>query len=243
MSSCAPSSTGYSDGTMRRTGKERQPADMIKRGLMMPPVILFLLTLLMIECAGYYVARRKRTAGLGNPGAEVTGERTSGGIERSHRLLKRKLEGLSPRGIFIVIDTAHNLLYLKKGGTLLRKAIISSGSGNVLKEPGGQRKWVFDTPRGEYVVRSKLRNPFWIKPDWAFVEEGKCIPPKDAKERVDPYALGEYAIGFGNGYFIHGTLYTRLLGRNVTHGCIRVGDEDLLAIYKAVPVGAKVYIF
>jgi len=210
---------------------------------MMLSFILFFLVLLVLEFAGYYVARRKRAASLLNPAEDGTGERTSRGIERRHRLLRKKLEGLSPKGVFIVIDTARNLLYLKKGATVLRKAVVSCGSGNVLKEPDGQRKWVFDTPRGEYVVKSKLRNPYWIKPDWAFVEEGKSIPPKDAKERVDPYALGEYAIGFGNGYFIHGTLYTRLLGRNVTHGCIRVGDDDLMAIYKVIPIGAKVYIF
>jgi len=44
---------------------------------------------------------------------------------------------------------------------------------------------------------------------------------------VEAGVLGDYALGFGQGYFIHGTLYTRLLGRNVTHGCIRVADKDL----------------
>jgi L,D-transpeptidase YbiS len=42
---------------------------------------------------------------------------------------------------------------------------------------------------------------------------------------------------------IHGTLYTRLLGRSVTHGCIRLGAEDLQAVWDAVPVGSSVYIF
>ncbi len=55
--------------------------------------------------------------------------------------------------------------------------------------------------------------------------------------------LGRYALGFGNGYFIHGTLYTRLLGTNVTHGCIRLGDADLEHIFKTVPLGATVFIY
>jgi L,D-transpeptidase YbiS len=38
-------------------------------------------------------------------------------------------------------------------------------------------------------------------------------------------------------------LYTRLLGRSVTHGCIRVGDADLKAIYEAAAIGTKIYIF
>ena len=46
--------------------------------------------------------------------------------------------------------------------------------------------------------------------------------PTNAADRVEQGVLGEYALGFGKGYFIHGTLYTRLLGKNVTHGCIRL---------------------
>ena len=42
---------------------------------------------------------------------------------------------------------------------------------------------------------------------------------------------------------IHGTLYTRLLGRNVTHGCIRLGKEDLRAVWAAAPIGTPVYIY
>jgi lipoprotein-anchoring transpeptidase ErfK/SrfK len=55
--------------------------------------------------------------------------------------------------------------------------------------------------------------------------------------------LGDYALGFGEGFFIHGTLYTRLLGRSVTHGCVRVGDDDLKAIYEAASIGTKIFIF
>ena len=55
--------------------------------------------------------------------------------------------------------------------------------------------------------------------------------------------MGDYALGIGNGFFLHGTLYTRLLGRNVTHGCVRIGDADLEYLYKTVPLGTKVYLF
>lgn len=156
--------------------------------------------------------------------------------------LKKAIERLSPKGVHIVVDTSANVLLLKNGLRTLRRAVISSGSGNVLEEPGGDRRWVFDTPRGEYMVKSKVVNPAWVKPDWAFIEEGKDIP-KNPGERIEPNVLGDYALGFGNGYFIHGTLYTRLLGRNVTHGCIRVGDEDLKVLFKSCAVGTRVIIF
>jgi len=163
-------------------------------------------------------------------------------LEDKNHQLNAKMKALSPRGIYIMIDTAENRLRLMKDGKMLREAVVSCGSGSILQDPKGEKKWIFDTPRGEFSVSSKLINPTWIKPDWAFYEEGEPLP-KDFNDRVDNDTLGDYALGFGNGYFIHGTLYTRLLGRNVTHGCVRVGDADLKEIYKDVPFGAKVYIY
>ena len=105
-----------------------------------------------------------------------------------------------------------------------------------------ERKWVFDTPRGVFSVQSKFTSPIWTKPDWAFIEEGETIP-ESASKRVEKGVLGDYSLGFGNGYFIHGTLYTRLLGKNVTHGCIRVGDKDLKKVFFATDIGTKIIIF
>jgi len=142
----------------------------------------------------------------------------------------------------ILIDTAENKLFLREGTKVFREAVVSCGSGEVLEEPGGTRKWIFDTPRGEYSVQSKLVDPTWIKPDWAFIEEGEKVP-KSFNDRIDEDSLGDFALGFGDGYFIHGTLYTRLLGRNVTHGCIRVGDTDLKAIFQKAGLGTRIYIY
>jgi L,D-transpeptidase YbiS len=144
--------------------------------------------------------------------------------------------------VHIVVDTAGNTLLIKNGDKVVRKALVSSGSGNILADPSGERTWVFDTPRGEFTIKSKAKNPNWIKPDWAFIEEEQPIP-KNYKDRAEPGVLGDYALGFGNGYFLHGTLYTRLLGRNVTHGCVRIGDADLKALYETVPLGARIYLF
>ena len=55
--------------------------------------------------------------------------------------------------------------------------------------------------------------------------------------------MGDYALGIGRGYFLHGTLYKRLLGRNVSHGCVRLGDEDLEFLFKTATLGTKVIIY
>ncbi|TLM67700.1 MAG: L,D-transpeptidase [Deltaproteobacteria bacterium] len=156
--------------------------------------------------------------------------------------LRKKLAALAPKGQYVVIDTANNRVYLRDGDRTLREMVASCGSGNVLVDPVGGRTWTFDTPRGQFQVKSKVNNPVWIKPDWAFIEEGEPIP-KDPRERADANVMGDYALGIGNGYFIHGTLYKRLLGRNVSHGCVRLGDEDLEFLFKTAVLGTKVIIY
>jgi L,D-transpeptidase YbiS len=200
-----------------------------------------LVIFIVLEVVAYYLAWPRRTDGQ-TPGGEKAGRESGRRLAALNSSLERRIKLLGPRGIHIVVDSGNNILYLKKGQEILNRVVISCGSGSILEEPGGRRRWVFDTPRGEFYVKSKVKNPYWIKPDWAFIEEGEKIP-KDPRKRVEPGVLGDYALGFGDGYFVHGTLYTRLLGRSVTHGCIRVGDEDLKVIFKKASIGTKIFIY
>ena len=169
-------------------------------------------------------------------------------IRQEIRRLSRESAGLSARlagfarGRVVVVDTAKNRLYLLSGSKVLLDAACSTGSGVELNDPVDGRSWVFRTPRGEFRVLSKLTNPVWRKPDWAFIEEGKR-PPEEVAARLEAGVLGDYALAFGDGYFIHGTLYTRALGQNVTHGCVRLGDADLERLFRQTPVGTPVVIF
>ena len=164
-------------------------------------------------------------------------------LQARYKTLSKQLSQFTPNQPYILVDTARNRLYVKHQAEVVLDAIASTGSGTILDKPGeGNSQWIFDTPRGEFLVKSKLTNPTWIKPDWAFVEEGLAVPQNTA-DRAEPGVLGDYALGFGKGYFIHGTLYTRLLGKNVTHGCIRLNDNDLKGVYKLARVGTPIMIF
>ncbi|HEY6085632.1 MAG TPA: L,D-transpeptidase [Nitrospira sp.] len=164
-------------------------------------------------------------------------------LQSRYKALTRQLMQLTPSQPYILVDTARNHLLIKRRDQVMLDALASTGSGTILDKPDGSKtQWIFDTPRGEFSVQSKLVNPVWRKPDWAFVEEGLDIPKSQA-DRVEAGVLGEYALGFGRGYFIHGTLYPRLLGKNVTHGCIRLNDEDLKSVYQLARVGTSIMIF
>jgi L,D-transpeptidase YbiS len=184
---------------------------------------------------GYYLSR---SASGPAPSAVENPEKT-----RAENLkYEKQIDKLRPKGLFLIVDTGKNRLTVRDGERVVREVVVSCGSGGVLEDPKGGRSWVFDTPRGERQVKSKVKHPTWIKPDWAFIEEGEAIPKK-YDDRAEEGVMGDYALGIGNGFFLHGTLYTRLLGRNVTHGCVRIGDADLEYLYKSVPLSTKVYLF
>ncbi len=153
-----------------------------------------------------------------------------------------ELAALAPRGIHVVVDTFAGRLRVYDGESLLREAVCSTGSGFALRDPRNGRLWVFETPLGEHRVRRKVVDPVWSKPDWAFVEEGRLPPPAGHPDRLDRVSLGDYALYLGDGYLIHGTIFQTTLGQKVTHGCIRLGDEDLAWVYRVVPTGAPVWI-
>jgi lipoprotein-anchoring transpeptidase ErfK/SrfK len=69
------------------------------------------------------------------------------------------------------------------------------------------------------------------------------IPPQGTKHRTIKGELGHYRLDLGDGYLLHGTPYARSIGAAVTHGCVRLHDDDIEWLYENVPVGTKVYIY
>jgi hypothetical protein len=69
------------------------------------------------------------------------------------------------------------------------------------------------------------------------------VPPVDTKHRQIEGELGHFRLYLGDGYQIHGTPYANSIGSSVTHGCVRLHDEDIEWLYEHVPVGTRVYIY
>ena len=169
--------------------------------------------------------------------------RSQKAIEEEVSALRRTAGARLAGKLYIAVDTKANKLYLKKGLRLLWQTDCSVGKGGTIKDRKTGRNWLFATPRGEFRVITKIDNPAWIKPDWAFVESKEPIPPPGDPLRLVEGELGKYALNIGDGYLIHGTRNEESLGSPVSHGCIRLGAEALEKLYKAAPVGTKVYIY
>jgi hypothetical protein len=161
---------------------------------------------------------------------------------RTLQNLEKKFSAMTPYAPYLVINTSQNTFYLYRNRKLVRQGVCSTGS-YVLLEDGNQQKWMFETPKGRFRIQGKITSPVWKKPDWAFIESGLPVPPRNHASRYEFGVLGDYALSLGDGYLIHGTLYKRFLGLPVTHGCIRLNDDDLEAVYYTLPAGSRVYIF
>jgi len=87
------------------------------------------------------------------------------------------------------------------------------------------------TPEGVFTIRSKDKNPTWYVP--------ASIPRSERPQRVVPPGpnnpMGEYRIRLSKGlYSIHGTDVPWAIGRQTTHGCIRLYPEDIGEFYSLV---------
>lgn len=162
-------------------------------------------------------------------------------LDKDLAAIDKKMAVYLPKGPYLIINTSANQFRLMEDGEQIREGMCSTGSYTVLQSD--KKQWIFKTPRGMFKILNKVKDPVWKKPDWAFVEEGLPIPSANHPSRYEYGVLGDYSMILGDGYMIHGTLYKRFLGMPVTHGCVRMGDDDLEAVFNTMQIGSKVYIY
>jgi hypothetical protein len=75
------------------------------------------------------------------------------------------------------------------------------------------------------------------------VVDGQLIvPPIGTTQRQYPRVLGARRLNLRDGYAFHGTDKPETVGKAVSHGCLRMRDADVIALYEAVQVGTAVYL-
>lgn len=97
----------------------------------------------------------------------------------------------------------------------------------------GQPGW--ETPTGTFKVLNKHRNPAWKQPI-----TGELIPagPDNplGNRWIGFWADERHQIGF------HGTNNEKLVGKAVSHGCLRMRNAHIQALYNQVEVGTPVIV-
>jgi lipoprotein-anchoring transpeptidase ErfK/SrfK len=123
----------------------------------------------------------------------------------------------------------------------------------------GEQKDSYRTPRGEHVIRAKIGagvpvNTVFVgrRPTgeiWT-LELGKQHPGRDwILTRIlwlSGCELGINRLGNVDSMqryiYIHGTPNTETMGEPHSHGCIRMRNKDVIALFDLVPAGTKVFI-
>jgi hypothetical protein len=105
----------------------------------------------------------------------------------------------------------------------------------------------FIAVEGNDVVRAFAdgrRNVLQASDGREIVVDGKLlVPPLGTTQRRYAGVLGTHRLNMGNGYALHGTNQPASVGRAVSHGCVRLRNEDIAKLYAMVPVGTPVYIY
>ena len=99
----------------------------------------------------------------------------------------------------------------------------------------------YETPTGVFAVTDKVTDPGYIQFDWNDPSKViRTIPPgpdNPLGRRWIEFASGDgWQIGF------HGTPHPELLGQAVSHGCVRMRNEDVVKVYDRVRVGTVVIV-
>jgi lipoprotein-anchoring transpeptidase ErfK/SrfK len=144
------------------------------------------------------------------------------------RYLKQEVEydGKEAAGT-IIINTPEHMLYLVEGhGRALRYGV---GVGR----PGF-------TWAGVHNITNKREWPDWTPPD-DMLKRRPDLPRHMAGGPDNP--LGARAMYIGSTlYRIHGSNEPWTIGTDVSSGCIRMRNEDVIDLYEHVKVGAKVVV-
>lgn len=127
---------------------------------------------------------------------------------------------------------------IKKGlglARMTRSTQIPTGDGGVVKVSGSEVVKAY--PDGRQV-------PLEATDGREIVVNGNIVvPPFGTNQRRYKGVLGTRRLVLGDGYGIHGTNLPETIGRSVSHGCVRLRNEDIEKLYDLVKVGTPVYIY
>jgi L,D-transpeptidase ErfK/SrfK len=141
-------------------------------------------------------------------------------------------------GRYILPDVPHRGIVINLAQW--RLFYFPPGAGTVVTYPLGLGVIGKTTPLGETRIVRKQANPTWYPPDSIRAAEPDLpavVPPGPDNP------LGAFALYLGwHLYRIHGTNKPDGVGRNVSHGCIRLYPDDIDKLFHAVRVGTPVRV-
>ncbi len=131
-------------------------------------------------------------------------------------------------------------IYLNLSEKRLYYPVIINDDPYVISIPVGIGTDENRSPVGEFTISEKRKNPFWYVPD-KIKKEDPSLPDVVPPGPKNP--LGTRAMRLGNTtYLLHGTSKRFGIGMKVSHGCIRMYNTDVEALFDVIDIGTKIHI-
>lgn len=116
-----------------------------------------------------------------------------------------------------------------------RRVVVYRGTTVLAKYPIAVGKTGWETPIGDFKVLTKEENPIFKS-----FKTGMIIGPGPDNPLgvrwIGIWTDGKTQLGF------HGTDEPELIGKAVSHGCIRMHNKDVVALYELVEMGTMVTV-
>jgi hypothetical protein len=78
-------------------------------------------------------------------------------------------QALDSNGKRIIVSRDALALWLMEGDSVVLAAPVAVGRDTIFRY--GERRWDFNTPTGRMTVLGKEESPFWVPPDWHYLEK------------------------------------------------------------------------
>lgn len=169
------------------------------------------------------------------PVATASGKELIGGSSGQHWRFE------TPRGRLVVQSKDSNPAWIPPDWHYVEQA-RARGLGLVHLERG--KGYAGYTVQGSNVIEPNGQPAPAPKEGHELVANGNLIvPPFGTTQRRYLGTLGTRRLDLGDGYGIHGTDEPKSVGQSVSHGCVRMLNQDVEQLYPMVPVGTAVYIY
>jgi len=116
-----------------------------------------------------------------------------------------------------------------------RRVLVYRGTTVLAKYPIAVGKTGWETPIGNFKVLTKEENPIFKSFKTGIIIEAGPDNPLGVRW-IGIWTDGKTQLGF------HGTDQPELIGKAVSHGCIRMHNKDVVALYKFVEMGTAVTV-
>jgi lipoprotein-anchoring transpeptidase ErfK/SrfK len=155
----------------------------------------------------------------------------------------------TPRGRLVVESKEENPLWVPPDWFYLEEArklklgVVHLKAGQALAAADGSRISVVkgEVIRGYPGGRRQVMQP--SQQHLIIVDGRVLVPPLGTSQRRFEKVLGTHRLNLGDGYALHGTNLPETVGQAVSHGCVRLLNEDIAKLYQMVPVGTPVYLY